>query len=74
MVSYDHPRLVRFPIETCSRYDDKRQPERYDMDQIAWIIRTRNRGPMGFVGDGKTEVVIEPPAARKGEDEPSQPT
>ena len=49
-------RVVTFPVDTCSRYDDKRMPSLYDMEQIAWIVRSRARGPAGFAGD---EMVVE---------------
>lgn len=53
---------VTFPVVECSSFDDKAQPALYQMENIAWIVKSRNRGPVGFVGDGKTEVVVEPPS------------
>lgn len=55
-------RRVTFPINTCSVYSDKRMPSLYDMEQIAWSIQSRNRGPVGFETGGKFEVEITPPA------------
>jgi hypothetical protein len=55
------PLAVRFPVESCSGFDDKRTPPLHEMHQIAWVIHARNRGPIGFSGDGKTEIVVEPP-------------
>jgi uncharacterized protein YcnI len=31
------------------------------MEQIAWIVKSRNRGPMGFKSDNTTEITVEPP-------------
>ena len=50
-----------FPVTSCSIYDDKRLPDLYDMKDTAWIVRSRNRGPMGFAGEEKREIVVEPP-------------
>lgn len=52
--------MVRFPVSECSEYENKSMPTQYDMEQIAWIVQTRNRGPAGFQGD-KTEIEIVPP-------------
>ena len=53
---------VSFPVETCSLYDDKRIPSRWDMEQIAWVVQSRNRGPMGFAGESsRLQITIEPP-------------
>ncbi len=35
-------RLVPFKVSTCTDYNDKRVPSRSDMEQIAWIIRTKD--------------------------------
>ena len=35
-------RLVPFKVSQCSDYHDKRIPSRRDMEEIAWIIRTKN--------------------------------
>lgn len=52
---------VTFPVESCSAYDDKRIPALYQMEEIAWQVRSRNRGPVGFGGEHNTEIKIEPP-------------
>lgn len=66
-----NPRIT-FPVEECSLYDDKRNPSLYDMQQIAWEVHSRNRGPVGF-GDGvrHMEVVISPPEPRKDQPMPT---
>lgn len=56
-----HGFIVRFPIEECSIFDDKRIPALYQMQDIAWTIQSRNRGPIGFTDGGRTEITIEPP-------------
>lgn len=42
-------RMVPFKVSQCTDYTDKRISSRCDMEEIAWIIRTKgvNR-PMGF--------------------------
>ena len=55
------PLRNRFPVETCSGYDDKRMPSLYDMEQIAWSVRTRSRGATGFAQAGEIDVEIERP-------------
>ena len=58
---YTNPMPMRFPIETCSIYDDKRVPSLYQMEQIAWAVTSRSRGPVGFGGEFTHEIHIEPP-------------
>ena len=58
--------LVPFKVARCTDYNDKRVPSKSDMEEIAWIIRTKgvNR-PMGFAApdgageldDGDVEIV-----------------
>src|SRR5579863_5208625 len=35
-------RLVPFKVSQCSDYNDKRVPSKADMEEIAWIIRTKD--------------------------------
>lgn len=59
-------RSVPFKVSQCTDYSDKRIPSKRDMEEIAWIIRTKeiNR-PMGFTakddheedGEGELEIV-----------------
>jgi hypothetical protein len=43
-------REIRFPVTTCTRYLHQRHPTLYDMEDIAWILRTdANRGRVGFI-------------------------
>jgi hypothetical protein len=35
-------RLVPFRVSMCSDYNDKRVPSKSDMEDIAWIIRTKD--------------------------------
>lgn len=63
---------VLFPVYECSLYDDKRNPSLYDMEQIAWEVHSRNRGPVGFAEQvQRTDIVITPPPQRN-RDMPSQ--
>lgn len=52
---------VNFPVVECSVYEDKSQPPLYEMQNIAWIVKSRNRGPMGFTEGERTEIIVEPP-------------
>jgi len=48
--NYNTPLLILRPIVSCSLYDDKSQPSRYDMEQIAWVLVTQRAGRnIGFV-------------------------
>jgi hypothetical protein len=35
-------RLVSFKVSQCTDYNDKRVPSKTDMEEIAWIIRTKD--------------------------------
>ena len=42
-------RLVPFKVSQCTDYNDKRIPSKQDMEEIAWIIRTKDiNRPVGF--------------------------
>ena len=42
-------RLVPFRVSMCTDYNDKRVPSKADMEEIAWIIRTKDvNRPVGF--------------------------
>src|SRR5271170_7024706 len=65
----DTPYLrIRFPIESCSEYEDKRRPSLYEMKKIAWRIESRNRGPVGFE-DSVREISINPPVKKPEDDD-----
>jgi hypothetical protein len=55
---------IGFPVETCTTYDDRRNPSLYQMEQIAWEIKSRIRAPLGFAHNPLTEITIEPPTNR----------
>ncbi|HET6180776.1 MAG TPA: hypothetical protein VFE61_27910 [Candidatus Sulfotelmatobacter sp.] len=49
-------RLVAFKVSQCTDYYDKRVPSRRDMEEIAWIIRTKNvNRQVGFANEAETE-------------------
>jgi hypothetical protein len=59
-------RPVPFKVSQCTDYCDKRIPSKQDMEDIAWIIRTKDiNRPMGFgskqeegnVKKGEVEIV-----------------
>lgn len=42
-------RLVPFKVSQCTDYNDRRIPSKSDMEEIAWIIRTKDvNRPVGF--------------------------
>jgi hypothetical protein len=45
-------RLVPFKVGQCTDYNDKRVPSKADMEEIAWIIRTKDvNRQVGFTKD-----------------------
>lgn len=57
-----HPTVdIKFPVVECSVFDDKAAVSRYEMEQIAWTVQSRTRGPMGFASGDNMEITIEPP-------------
>ncbi len=49
-------RVVPFKVSQCTDYADKRVPSRRDMEEIAWIIRTKDvKRPVGFSIEIDTE-------------------
>jgi len=47
-----HP--VMFKVSYCTDYNDKRVPSKADMEEIAWIIRTKDvNRQVGFTNDGE---------------------
>ena len=41
---------IPFPVSACSGYSDRRHPTLYEMEDIAWVLRTDpRRKTIGFV-------------------------
>lgn len=50
------PRTVPFKVSYCTDYNDKRVPSRTDMEEIAWIIRTKDENrQVGFTNKAESE-------------------
>jgi hypothetical protein len=50
------PHAVSFKVSYCTDYNDKRVPSKADMEEIAWIIRTKDiNRQVGFINDGEPE-------------------
>jgi hypothetical protein len=50
-------RLIPFKVSQCTDYNDKRIPSKRDMEDIAWIIRTKDvNRPMGFAQNEENEI------------------
>lgn len=58
---FGQSREIKFPVYTCSTFEDARLPSLEDMKRIAWRVETRNRGRWGFASDDGREIVVEPP-------------
>lgn len=53
-------RLVPFKVSQCTDYNDKRVPSRRDMEEIAWIIRTKDvNRQVGFAQESEVEETQE---------------
>jgi hypothetical protein len=49
-------RLVPFKVQQCTDYNDKRVPSKRDMEEIAWIIRTKDvNRQVGFINEIEDE-------------------
>lgn len=55
------PVRIGYPVEQCNGYEDKRTPSIYDMQQIAWSVTSRQRGPVGFQDADRNDLSITPP-------------
>lgn len=55
--------LVTFRVAQCGSYHPSNMPWLHEMEQMAWKIEARRRGPVGFSepADGEMEVVITRP-------------
>ena len=52
-LSYRNQR-VPFPVTSCTRHSDRRQPRLKDMEEIAWVLRSDPlRNQVGFVRSSK---------------------
>ena len=60
-------RDINYSVVECSSYDPKHNPALEQMQQIAWVVETRTRGPWGFKGEQDTKIVVRPP----GEGDPT---
>jgi len=41
---------IRFRVTSCTAYSDRRQPSLYDMQEMAWVLRSDpKRQQVGFV-------------------------
>lgn len=48
------PHTVPFKVSHCTDYSDKRVPRKADMEQIAWIIRTKDvKRQVGFTNEAE---------------------
>lgn len=56
--------IVPFRVAECSEYHPVNRPWLSEMEQMAWIIQARKKGPAGFEGpddDSIMEVIVTRP-------------
>lgn len=53
---HDMDRQIHAPVDTCSRFHHKGEPTKWDMEQIAWTLKTDRSGRvMGFAAPKKED-------------------
>lgn len=57
-----HAYPVRFVVTSCSGYDDKTQPSRWDLEQIAWELTTSPSRKLGFLSPQERAARANTPA------------
>ena len=57
-------RDITFNVVECSKFDPKNNPGLKSMEEIAWVVETRTRGPWGFNGEKNTEIVVRRPGEK----------
>lgn len=64
-------KFLTFRVSTCTSFHPSNMPWKYEMEEIAWLVEARKRGPVGFKpGDPEMEYVITPP--NRGEGSPEE--
>jgi hypothetical protein len=59
---------VPFKIASCGSYHPVNMPYLHEMQDIAWEVKARRRGPVGFEPDLRPlEITITPPKSRNGD-------
>jgi len=54
--------VVTFRVSECGEFHPVNMPWKYEMEEMAWIVSARRRGPAGFQPeDGEMEVTITAP-------------
>lgn len=60
-------RFVGFRVATCTEWHPMNMPWKYEMEDMAWIVQARKRGPAGFKDEqGHVEYEIKPPQREEG--------
>jgi len=68
--------VVTFRVAQCGSYHPSNIPYLHEMEQIAWKVEARRRGPAGFTQpeEGEMELVITKPDSNKNYNVPAPPT
>ena len=53
--------VVTFKVHACSHYHPINVPWLHEMEQMAWHIEARRRGPVGFEQEGPLEIIVRKP-------------
>ncbi len=53
---------MTFKVTQCSGYDDLRQPSRWDLENVAWLVTTSPSRKLGFVSPAERQYGNLPPA------------
>jgi hypothetical protein len=56
---------VPFRVAECSKFHPSNIPWKWEMEDMAWKIEARKRGPVGFSDGEPMEIIISPPAKEK---------
>ena len=60
--------LVTFKVAECGEFHPVNMPWKYEMEEMAWIVEARRRGPAGFQPeDNEMEIFITPPKSSNGD-------
>ena len=65
---FDDRRPIPFKVAECSEYHPSNMPSLHEMEDMAWKIEARKRGPVGFEPEKvEMEIVITKPNSSPGD-------
>jgi hypothetical protein len=58
--------IMKFAVAECSDYSNRTATSLTQMEKIAWIVESRERGPVGFQQSTRElDIVISPPKQKE---------